>query len=362
MPERFFGDFHDQKNPINPEKVETHHRMVVESALEGPEGEHAQLSIALDQDGVARRVNFWDLDKTLLRAEPIHAVAVTEIFPHVQDVDELRKIYFAGFKLGNSFREWDRMHRIYTEGQNRFKDPQVYFDEVIAADSERRKVDEEGNPTHERANDTLQRYGKIAYQLMADRRTQETEEGTPSFFESNGFQLEAAVHLLRAKSRMGEVHVFMTANQQDFARALVAFSGLYKHGMFLATDETMVGGGKDIAILKLIAQIEAQGIKVPRHDKRRLVVYGDSATGDIGSSSKITAAHPEFQFSGGLVTDDLAGVEDWKRKIKEEEGLPEAKQQLTGIFRTVDTITLPNEDIARSERGVHKLGKKRSQV
>jgi phosphoglycolate phosphatase-like HAD superfamily hydrolase len=361
MPERFFEELHKQ-NSQYPGRIETHRRVAIESALEGPNGEHAQLSVALDENGVASRVNFWDLDKTLLRAEPIHAAAVVEIFLAVPDVEELRSVYFAGFKLGNSFREWDRMHRIYTDGQEQFKDPQIYYDEVVGVDEERRKVDEDGHLAHQRANDTLQEYGKIAYQLMAERRARESADGTPSFFESSEFQLEAPVHLLKAKFRMGEVHVFMTANQQDFARALVAFSGLYKYGMFLATDETMVGGGKDIAILKLIAEIEAKEIKVPRNDKGRLVVYGDSATGDIGSASKFTGQHPEYQFSGGLVTDTIEGVEQWKNKLHAEQDLPENKRQLDGIFKSVDTTTLPNEDIPLSGRGIHKLGKRRSQT
>ncbi|MEK7574748.1 MAG: hypothetical protein AAB511_00775, partial [Patescibacteria group bacterium] len=90
----------------------------VTSKLDGPNGEHADLSVAVaEKDGNLRHVNFWDLDKTLLVAEPIHAKAVEQIFPENAKTDELRselhKVYFDGFKLGNSFREWDRMWRIY---------------------------------------------------------------------------------------------------------------------------------------------------------------------------------------------------------------------------------------------------------
>src|SRR5581483_11908346 len=89
-------------------------RKSVASHLEGPHGERTELRVALSRkDGELRGTNFWDLDKTLLVAEPIHATAVERIFPEVAQDEaarkELHRVYFDGFTLGNSFREWDRM-------------------------------------------------------------------------------------------------------------------------------------------------------------------------------------------------------------------------------------------------------------
>lgn len=229
---------------LNKEAPQFERRRVL-SLLEGPNGENIELSVAISkEDGELRETNFWDLDKTLLFAEPIHAKAVDQIFPeHVQNDEtskELHGVYFKGFELGNSFREWDRMWRIYGENQLKYKDPLVYEKEFLGANNpKQRLIDEPGHPEgyHERANEILQRYGKIAYEIM------KTEyEKSPEEFQK-GFIKPEMIQLLQEKTRLGQVNVYMTANQADFARGLVAFSDLYKYGLALATDETMAGGG-----------------------------------------------------------------------------------------------------------------------
>ena len=89
-------------------------RIQRKSLLKGPNGESAEISVAVIKEpkenaGELRHVNFWDLDKTLLVAEPIHAQAVEKIFPFFSKTEvsrrELHETYFAGFTLGNSFRE-----------------------------------------------------------------------------------------------------------------------------------------------------------------------------------------------------------------------------------------------------------------
>jgi phosphoglycolate phosphatase-like HAD superfamily hydrolase len=228
----------------NKEALQFERRRVL-SLLQGPSGDSVELNVAISkEDGELRETNFWDLDKTLLLAEPIHAKAVDQIFSRYAQNDiarkELHSVYFDGFPLGNSFREWDRMWRIYGENQLKYKDPLVYEAEFLGENNpKRRLIDEPGHPEgyHERANEILQRYGKIAYEFMKIEY-----EKNPQEFQK-GFIKPEMIQLLKEKTRLGQANVYMTANQADFARGLVAFSDLYKYGLALATDETMAGGG-----------------------------------------------------------------------------------------------------------------------
>ena len=170
------------------------------------------------------------------------------------------------------------MWRIYGEGQTKYRDERVYEAEFLGENNpKRRLIDETGHPEgyHERANAILQRYGKIAYDIM-----KKEYDKNPVVFQKELMKPEV-MQLLIEKTRLGQVSVFMTANQRDFAMGLVAFSELWKYGLALATDETMAGGGKEIAIRKLIKQVEATtGAKV---NKERCTAIGDSIKGDVGS-------------------------------------------------------------------------------
>lgn len=312
--------------------------------LAGPNSEHAELSIAIStEDGLLRHANFWDLDKTLLIAEPIHAKAVDQIFPEHAKDEDFHEVYFAGFALGNSFREWDRMWRIYGEGQVKYKDPLVYEREFISNDSNRKLIDESDHKEgyHERANEILQRYGKIAYDLMKTEYDKNPENFQKSFIKPE------MVQLLNEKTRLGQVSVYMTANQRDFAKGLVTFSGLYKYGLALATDETMAGGGKEIAIQKLIEQLERMGLKV---SKDRASAIGDSIKGDVGSATKTNLE------SGVLVVENDENIRDLMERAQKNN--PDGAK-LREIIVNTKVEVVPTKNV-KQVRGIFKFGRRGS--
>lgn len=331
----------------NKEPVE-YERRTVKSLLGGPHGENIELRVAISKsDGQLRETNFWDLDKTLLLAEPIHARAVDQIFPeHVKDEAsraELHKVYFDGFKLGNSYREWDRMARIYLDGEVKYKDPLVYEEEFMGQNNPKRLlVDEPGHAEHDRANEILQRYGKVAYEIMRQEYENDPGEFQRGFIKPEMFQL------LQEKTRLGQVNVYMTANQADFARGLVAFSDLYKYGLVLATDETMAGGGKEIAIEKLIEQLEQMGLKVNR---QRAVAVGDSIKGDVGSGVKAKLK------SGLLVTETSADISAILDRTKPQ---TQDAADLKAVLRGAEVEAVPSKEVKKSQAGIFHFGKKSS--
>ncbi len=329
------------------------------SLLKGPAGETAEVHVAIitepaEHQGELRHVNFWDLDKTLLLAEPIHAKAVEQIFPEFAKTEEARaelhKVYFAGFKLGNSFREWDRMWRIYGEGQEKYKDHRVYEAEFLGKDNPKRRIiDEPGHAEgfHERANNILQRYGKIAYDFMA-----EEYKADPEGFSQRILKPEI-VQLLIEKTKLGQVSVFMTANQADFARGLVAFSGLWKYGLALATDETMAGGGKEIAIRTLFGQLEEMGL-TPNKDE--CTAIGDSILGDVGSGVV------EGLGNGVVITEtheDIAAI-----LARGADSNPDQKDR-EAIQRTLDgktkVVGIATKSMEKNKNGLYPFGKSSSQ-
>lgn len=325
-------------------EAEVFERRKVTSHLEGPNGEHATLDVAVSKkDGTLKFTNFWDLDKTLLNAERFHFAAVDKIYPEFaktpEDAEELHKFFFAGFALGNSFREWDRMRRICEEGKVQYKDSRVYEREFINDPEKRKMIDGAGQAEgwHEKANAILQHYGKIAYEIMEKEYKKDPE----------GFQKELVKpqtrDLLVAKTRMGQASVFMTANQVDFAKGLVTFSGLSKYGLALATDETMAKGkgGKEIAIEELIKELDAMGLKVNR---KRALAAGDSPKGDVGSGTKTGLKY------GILVADTSEDIAN----IREQE-------EFKNIFETTDVKNIATKEIKQSKSGRYLHGKKGSQ-
>ena len=329
-------------------------RRHVTSPLKGPHGEHAEVMVAIGEDGKLRRVNFWDLDKTLVWAEEIHGPAVEELFSEVEDREELRHVYFAGFRLGNSYREWDRMIKIYHEGQAQHKDPSVYKAEFIDNHQNRALIDEPGHQEnlHERANDTLQRFGAIAFRVTSERY-----EHDPEFFQSEKFLNGPVYHLLRAKAHMGEVNMFMTANQKDFASALVRYSGLWKYGLGLATDETMAGGAKEIAIIKLIEELKQMGLEAADD---RLVVIGDSISGDLGSGLKVSQGDKDKKFAGILIvkdSDELRAFKNRLAKTPTDENEANELAQTNAILKGVDVTAVASDSVRKTKSGRYKLGR-----
>ena len=337
------------------EQVVSYERRDVQSNLVGSNGERAIIRVAVSPEGELKHTNYWDLDKTVLLSEPIHARAVEQIFPEFAKDEmarrELHKVYFDGFALGNSFREWDRMWRIYGEGQTQYKEARLYESEFMGGDNSRQKlIDEPGHDEryHERANEILQRYGKIAYGIM-----KEEYDRNPADFQKNFLKPEM-MQLLKAKTRLGQVHVYMTANQRDFAIGLVAFSGLYKYGLALATDETMAGGGKEIAIQKLTGELKSMGLTV---NKERATAIGDSIKGDVGSGATAGLG------SGVFVTETSASAEKIMERAGRQGGSPDEIRdaaQLKTILEKTSVEAIPTKEVTRSGRGVYRFGKRSS--
>ena len=62
---------------------------------------------------------FFDIDKTLAELKNIHGKAIKTLFKIFfdKDFEGIEEVYFRGFRLGNSFREFDRMRGIYLDGR-----------------------------------------------------------------------------------------------------------------------------------------------------------------------------------------------------------------------------------------------------
>ena len=322
----------------------------VTSELEGLHGSPAEVRVAISkEDGELKHTNFWDLDKTLLFAEPIHFAAVERIYPEFAK-DEgskkaLHEFYVAGFTLGNSFREWDRMRRICEEGREQYKDPTVYERDFMDDPEVRRLIDEPGHPEqyHERANEILQRYGRIACEVMEKKYREDPEGFQRSFVKPE------MIDLLKKLARLGHANTYMTANQADFAAGLVKFSGIADYGLALASDEKMAGGGKEIAIEYIINELDKMGLKVNR---KRATAYGDSIKGDVGSGAKAGLG------SGVLITEtsrQIAEVRDRATKDTSD------GRQIRSVFEGTDVGAIPSHEVPRDEKGNYRFGKHGSQ-
>ena len=324
------------------ERLKTAERRSVPSLLRGPHGEIAELNVAIAGDGNLTRVNFWDLDKTLLWPKPVQFAAIPHFFPDVTDVDDLRKTFEAGWGLGTPYREFDRLLRIYQYGDLTLKDVEVYRKRFIADDDMRKKIDEEGHAEgwHERAFKAVADYSHILV---------ETEnalyEKDPSLATSGEYMNLPLMHLLEAKTRLGQVNVFMTANPGNFALRRIAHSGLYKYGLLLSPGEDMVGGGKELCIEKLIGMLQGMGLGVP---KDRLVVIGDSARGDIESGYKVMQSGG-YTFSGVLVggSDELAL---FKEAAKTD-------PDLKALVDDMEMTLVASDRVPKGKSGQYKLGR-----
>jgi phosphoglycolate phosphatase-like HAD superfamily hydrolase len=72
-----------------------------------------------------------------------------------------------------------------------------------------------------------------------------------------------------------------TANAKVFVDKLAKYLKLSDIFLDIATDETMAGGGKELAIHHLISKLESKGITIPIN---HFIFVGDSIRGDIGTS------------------------------------------------------------------------------
>ena len=303
----------------------------IKSELEDIDGNKKDIKIELMEDGKPRAMAFFDIDGTLAHLDIIHGKAIAKLFPD-QDFKELEETYYKGFKLGNSFREFDRMRGIYIDGHDEWKDPEFYLNNRFIPDA--KEIDEPGNKAHKIAADILKAYGEIAAGI-----SDELYEKEPQKFEQSN--IEPIFHLAKIYQRLGIPMVGFTANAKIFVEKLAKYLKLSDIFLDIATDETMAGGGKEIAIHYLINKLESKGISIP---KDRLIFVGDSIRGDIGSSMKASSEDNEIHGQGILVLKDKDALIQIKKQISED-------TKLKSMVDSIDIHGFVVDEVPLDEKG-----------
>ena len=309
----------------------------VQSELTGIDGIKKEISIELMGDGFPRAMAFFDIDGTLAHISVIHGQAIRELFKgQYKDGNELEETYYKGFKLGNSFREFDRMKGIYVDGHVEWKDPEIYFKERFIPNQ--KEIDEGGHLAHNIASEILKKYGEIAGKIAEKLFKENPEE-----FEKSSIQ--PIFLLARMYARLGIPMVGFTANAKVFVDELAKYLKLSDLFLDIATDETMAGGGKEIAIHHLIKKLNSKGIPIP---KNRLIFVGDSLRGDIGSSLTAKGQDAEIHGQGILVLKDKDALIEIKKQINES---PELKK----ITDSINVHGLIIDNVPKDEKGNPEL-------
>jgi phosphoglycolate phosphatase-like HAD superfamily hydrolase len=282
-------------------------------------------------DGKPRAVAFFDIDGTLAHLSVIHGKAIAKLFPDQEPV-ELEETYYKGFKLRNSFREFDRMRGIYIDGHIKWKDPEVYLKDRFVPHAE--EIDEPGHSAHSIAAAILEEYGKVAA-LMCDELYQKDPE---EFEKSN---IVPIFKLAQMYARLGIPMVGFTANAKVFVEKLAKYLKLSDIFLDIATDETMVGGGKEIAIHHLISKLESKGIPMP---EGRMIFVGDSLRGDIGTSLTARDKNAGIFGQGILVLKDKQALLEIEKQIN-------ADPKLRNIADNIDVHGFVVDDVPLDEKG-----------
>ena len=296
----------DALEGINRESgIEKNEWMTVSSELESLDGSKKEIKIELMEGKKPRAMAFFDIDGTLAHLDIIHGRAIAKLFPN-EEKKELEETYYKGFRLGNSFREFDRMIEVYNYGHIEWKDPEVYIKERL--NSHKEEIDEPGNDAHDRAAEMLKKYGEVAGET-AD----EIFKNNPEEFKKTN--IEPIFKLAKMYGRLGIPMVGFTANAKVFVEKLAKYLGLSDIFIDIATDETMSGGGKEIAIHHLIKMAEEKGIPVP---KSNLIFVGDSIRGDIGTSILANKKDNEIHGQGILILKNKEELIKIKKQINED--------------------------------------------
>ena len=284
--------------------IEQNKWITVQSELEGINGNKKEIKIELMEGKKPRAMAFFDIDGTLAHLDIIHGKAIAKLFPN-EDLKELEATYYKGFKLGNSFREFDRMIGIYQYGHTEWKDPEVYIKERLTPNKD--GIDVPGNEAHDKAAEMLKKYGEAAGETADEIYKNNPEEFAKA-------DIEPIFKLANMYSMLGIPMVGFTANAKVFVEKLAKYLKLSEIFLDIATDETMTGGGKEVAIHYLIKKIEEKGILVP---KGNLIFVGDSIRGDIGTCILASKADKEIHGQGILVIKDKTDLINIKKQINE---------------------------------------------
>lgn len=303
----------------------------IKSNLDNLKGEKSDIKLEIMDDGMPKAMAFFDIDGTLEHLSNIHGKAIQKLFDKVNP-EELEETYYKGFKLGNSYREFDRMIGIYEYGKTEWKDPEVYIKERLKQNQ--REIDEPGNQPHDIASKVLKLYG-----LAAGKIAEELYKEDPKHFQTS--KIEPIFKLAKMYSRLGIPIVGFTANEKSFVQKLAKYSGLSEVFIDIATDEDMAGGGKEISIEKLINKMEEKGIRIP---KDRLIFVGDSLRGDIGVMIKARMKDSSISGQGILVLNNKEELFKIKRQISED-------KDLKNITSSIDVNAVVVDDVPLDENG-----------
>jgi phosphoglycolate phosphatase-like HAD superfamily hydrolase len=305
--------------------------VTIPSSLFNLKNEHSQIKIEIMGDGKPRAMAFFDIDGTLAELGMVHGKAIELLFPDA-DPEELKETYYRGFKLGNSFREFDRMKGIFIDEKKEWKDPEYYFKNRFLP--KQKEIDEAGNREHEMAEMYLNKYGSLVA-----KQADEIYERNPEAFEKASIQ--PIFHLAKIYSRLGVPMVGFTANAKVLVDKLAKYLKLSDLFLDIATDETMVGGGKEVAIHYLLVKIKEKGILIP---KERLVFVGDSIRGDIGISMLAKHKDSEIHGQGILVLKNKKDLIEIKKQIDED-------PEINKLVRSIDIHALIVEEVPTDEHG-----------
>ncbi len=286
----------------------------VRSHLENLAGEHAEIRLKREEDGKAPAVAFFDIDLTFLSLEEVLYPDVRrKLWPNI-DPDKVDEIHLAGFRLGTMFKEMYRMKMLNDypgdEQYQRWADANIYEHEFLEGDG--KNINEPGDPYHEIADAELHRFDDVATEVA-----REAQAKHPESYERA--KIGPVFQLAEQYRRLGVPMVGMTANPRRFIEEVLKYTGLADQFIECATDYD-VPGDKEYKMKWLVEQLEHAGVPVS-YD--RLVVIGDSPTGDVGSG-------PRFEELMAQERPDLAVSTHGILIVESEEALAKARAKLAG--------------------------------
>ena len=310
----------------------------IKSKLESLDGTFKEIPVTTGEDGTPIAVAFFDIDKTLAELKNIHSNAIKTLFKEVmgKEIEEIPTIYFDGFKLGNSFREFDRMNGIFVGKHYDWIDPNIYIKERL--NLKMKEIDSEGTEEHKTAQTYIDKYDDIVSKIA-----EETFKNNPKEFELS--KIKPVMALAKFYNALGVPMFGMTANGKKYVATVAKYLGLADLFIDIATDENMIGGGKEIIIPKLIKQLEDKGIKV---SKEKLVIVGDSLYGDIGSGLRYKEGGKEISIKGILVLKDMKELEEIKNQITSD-------SELKNIVKNTDVEAFILDKVKTGKDGIPSL-------
>lgn len=315
----------------------------IPSELMAVDGSNPILKIRAVDKKLPTAIAFFDIDKTLAHLDILYRDAISMIFPN-EDKDELIKTFIGGFKLGNSYREFDRMHCIYVEGKSEWKDAEKYHEERLEPFKE--LIDVPGSEFHTRSAYYLKQYGECAAKI-ADGIYKTNPE---IFMEAEIAPLYALLDMYQLN---GVLMFGFTANASEFVAKLAMYLGLSNYFLSIATDETMAGGGKEIAIRKLLDKVEERGLIIP---KEQLIFVGDSIRGDIGSGALFCKNNLGYAGMGILVVDDMDMLLQIRHLINTNESIHDIVSTLPTSAFVVNSVPKDtNGHFSLLDRGLDKF-------